>query len=79
MTRKKTVRLFFTVDDNYVPYLSVTLASIVRHASKKYTYHLTILHDGLSCKSRRYFANIKTTKISLFGFLMSPRKSIHYQ
>ena len=53
MARKKVVRLFFTVDDNYIPYLSVTIASIVRHASKKYTYHLTVLHDGLSSKSKK--------------------------
>ena len=62
MARRKVVRLFFTVDDNYIPYLSVTIASIVRHASKKYTYHLTVLHDGLSCKSKKILRKYQNNK-----------------
>ncbi len=51
--RKKKVHLFFTVDDNYVPYLQVTLASIVDHASKKYNYDITVVHHGLSSESKK--------------------------
>ena len=68
-TRKKVVRLFFTVDDNYVPFLSVTLASIIDHASKKYKYKITIIHDGLSLESKRAikkFQNNKNIFISFF-------------
>ena len=53
MVRKKVVHLFFTVDDNYIPFLSTTIASIVAHASSEYKYRLTILHDGLSMESKR--------------------------
>ena len=62
MAQQKVVRLFFTVDDNYIPYLSVTIASIVRHASKKYKYHLTILHDGLSSKSKKALRKFQNNK-----------------
>ena len=76
MAKQKVVRLFFTVDDNYIPYLSVTIASIVRHASKKYTYHLTILHDGLKTKSKkalRKFANNK----NIFIWFMNVTAKVH--
>ena len=53
MVRKKVVHIFFTVDDNYIPFLSTTIASIVAHASSEYKYRLTILHDGLSLESKR--------------------------
>ena len=53
MVRKKVVHIFFTVDDNYIPFLSTTIASIVAHASSEYKYRLTILHDGLSMESKR--------------------------
>ena len=62
MAQQKVVRLFFTVDDNYITYLSVTIASIVRHASKKYKYHLTILHDGLSSKSKKAIRKFQNNK-----------------
>ena len=53
MVRRKVIRLFFTVDDNYIPFLSTTIASIVAHASKQYKYRLTIIHDGLSMESKK--------------------------
>ena len=70
MEKKKVVRLFFTVDDNYIPFLSTTIASIVHHASKQYKYHLTIIHDGLSIASKktiRQFQNNKNIFISFFN------------
>jgi lipopolysaccharide biosynthesis glycosyltransferase len=53
MVRKKVVHLFFTVDDNYIPFLSTTIASIVHHSSNDYKYRLIILHDGLSIESKK--------------------------
>ena len=67
MANRQVVRIFFTVDDNYIPFLSTTIASIVHHASKKYTYRLTIIHDGLSAESKktlRSFSNNKNIFIS---------------
>ena len=70
MERRKVVRLFFTVDDNYIPFLSTTLASIVAHASKKYTYRIIVLHTGLSIESRktlRKYQNNKNIFVSFFN------------
>ena len=69
MAKRKVVRLFFTVDDNYIPYLSITLASIVKHASKKYTYHLIVLHDGLSSKSEKALRKFQNNKNIYIWFM----------
>ena len=76
MARKKVVRLFFPVDDNYIPYLSVTLASIVRHASKKYVYHITVLHDGLSCKSRKILRKYQNNN-NIFIWFFNVTAKVH--
>ena len=76
MAQQKVVRLFFTVDDNYIPYLSVTIASIVRHASKKYKYHLTILHDGLSTKSKKALRKFQNNK-NIFIWFMDVTLKVH--
>lgn len=46
--RRMTVPVFFAVDDNYLPFLDVALASLCENASKECDYHIHILHSGLS-------------------------------
>ena len=70
MARKKVVHLFFTVDDNYIPFLSTTMASIVDHASNKYVYRIVVIHDGLSLQSKRTirkYQNNKNIFVSFFN------------
>lgn len=47
-----TVHLFFACDDGYIPFLSVALASIVKHHDPERTYAVRVLHTGLSEESR---------------------------
>ena len=47
-TRKTTVPVFFAVDDNYLPFLDVTLDSMRENASKQYNYAVYVLHSGIS-------------------------------
>ena len=73
-TRKKIVRLFFTVDDNYIPFISVTLASIVDHASRKNKYYITIIHDGLSFQSKKALKKFNDGKmIFIFFYNVTPK------
>lgn len=44
----KVIPIFFSVDDNYVPYLAVALKSMISNASKEYTYKVIVLHQGVS-------------------------------
>lgn len=45
---KKEIPIFTATDDNYVPYLAVTLQSMIDNASKNYNYSIKILNTGIS-------------------------------
>ncbi len=41
------IPIFFSTDDNYIPYLDVALASLIENASKDYRYKIIVLNTGL--------------------------------
>ena len=52
---KNEINLFFTVDDNYVPFLAVTLQSIKQYLNSNYIYDIKVLHSNSITE-----ANMKT-------------------
>lgn len=44
---KKEIPIFFSTDDNYVPFLDVAIASLTANASKEYSYRIIVLNTGL--------------------------------
>ncbi len=44
----REIPIFFSTDDNYLPYLDVAIASLIENASKDYQYRLIVLNTGLS-------------------------------
>ena len=49
--QKTRIPIFFACDNNYIPYLAVTLASIEANASDEYEYEAFILTEGF-CEER---------------------------
>ena len=47
-TIKKEIPIFTACDDNYMPFLAVTLQSIIENAAQDYIYSFRILHSGVS-------------------------------
>ena len=45
--QNKLIPIFFATDDNYMPYLDVTLRSLIRNASTEYNYEINVLNTGL--------------------------------
>lgn len=43
----KEIPIFFSTDDNYIPYLDVALSSLIANASKEYNYRIVVLNTGL--------------------------------
>lgn len=43
----KEIPIFFTTDDHYIPYLDVTISSLIQNASKEYRYRLIVLNTGI--------------------------------
>lgn len=51
------INLFFSCDDTYVPFLTVTLRSLQDHCDKSRTYIARILHTGLNTEMRAQLAH----------------------
>lgn len=45
---KKEIPIFFTTDDNYLPFLDVAISSLIENASKEYRYRIIVLNTGLN-------------------------------
>ena len=43
----KEIPIFFSTDDNYMPYLDVAISSLIANASKEYSYKIIVLNTGL--------------------------------
>ncbi len=48
---KKHIPIFFSSDDNYLPYLDIAIASLIENASKDYEYRIIILNTGLDSEN----------------------------
>jgi len=45
--RRKEIPVFFSTDDNYIPFLDVAVRSLVLHASPENRYRIIVLNTGL--------------------------------
>lgn len=43
----KEIPVFFTTDDQYIPYLDIAIASLIDNASKAYKYRIIVLNTGI--------------------------------
>ncbi len=59
------IPIFFAVDDNYAPYLAVTLASLCSASSKKYTYEINILIERLDDVHKKNLLGFSDTNINI--------------
>lgn len=46
-TRKGVIPIFFATDDNYLPFLAITLQSLYENCSKNYEYKIYVLNTGV--------------------------------
>lgn len=47
----REIPIFFSTDDNYIPYLDVSIASLIANASKNYNYRIIVLNTGLCAEN----------------------------
>lgn len=50
MKNQNAIPIFFSCDDNYLPFLAVSVRSLIDNASPDYSYTIHILNNGLSQK-----------------------------
>lgn len=63
--KKGIVPLFFATDDNYLPFLAVTLESILENSSQEYAYKIYVLHSGVNEENKE-----KIMRYSHSGFVI---------
>ena len=47
MQNKKIIPIFYAADENYLPYLTVSVSSLKENASKEYAYEIYVLTTGM--------------------------------
>lgn len=50
---KEIIPIFFASDDNYIPFLSVAISSLLEHASKDYNYDIIVLSSSLKEENKK--------------------------
>lgn len=65
MNEKKEIPIFFATNDNYVPCLSVALASMLKNASKDFKYSIYVLTTGLKSENQEKLNSILQENASL--------------
>ncbi len=62
---KKHVHIFTATDDNYVPYLMVTVKSVSLHSSDNYVYDIYVLNKGLAPQNVRKLRHLDVKNINI--------------
>lgn len=62
------IPIFFATDDNYAPYLGVTLRSLIDNASKDYFYKIHILITSINENNERILKGFESENVSIEFF-----------
>lgn len=71
--KDKSVNLVFSTDNNYIPYLSVTIASIIENSSLEHNYDIVILYQEVYDYQKRFILSLMKNhpNVSIRFFNMS--------
>jgi len=61
----KTIPIFFSTDDNYIPFLDVAIKSLIANASREYTYRILVLNTGLNEENVRKVMQNETDRFKI--------------
>lgn len=62
---KKIIPIFFSSDDNYLPFLAVSIKSLLDNANKEYFYQINVLCDNLQEDGTQKILSLKTDNSSI--------------
>lgn len=74
---KTLIPIFFSTDDNYIPYLDIAIASLIANASKRYDYKITVLNTGLKEENMALIKQRETPRFAIeFADISEPLEHI---
>lgn len=59
------IPVFFTVNDDFTPYLTVSIQSLIENADKNNHYHVYVIHRGLSDKNKAALKKMETNNVKI--------------
>ena len=65
MAKKPSIPIFYAADENYLPYLAVSLGSLLENASKEYHYEIYVLHAGMPKEAQHVLDEYKNAWCSI--------------
>jgi len=60
--KSQRIPIFFTIDEQYVPFLDVAIRSIMENASNEYNYEIKVLYQGLDENQKYAIASLAKDK-----------------
>ena len=61
----KNIPIFFAVDDGYIPFLAVTLESLIENSSKEYKYEIKVLFTSVSEENKNKILKYENSDIDI--------------
>ena len=65
MKQNNPVTIFYACDDRYIPYLSVSLISLIENASKSMQYNINVLCSGIEEENEKIITDMSNENISI--------------
>lgn len=65
MNINQEIPIFFSCDDNYVPYLAVAIRSLIDHTTKNHTYKIIILNMGICLNNQEKLKLMETENVKI--------------
>ncbi|MBR1931395.1 MAG: 1-acyl-sn-glycerol-3-phosphate acyltransferase [Lachnospiraceae bacterium] len=59
-TSSRLIPIFFAADDKYIPFMMVTMKSLIANASDKYHYKLHVLHTDITVEHQAQIKRLET-------------------
>lgn len=64
-TKDKTIPIFFATDNNYLPFLDISIRSLIDNASKEFNYNIIVLNTGLDKTKTDKILNLQSDNIKI--------------
>lgn len=57
---KKTIPIFYAIDDGYAKFVAVSIKSLIMNANKDYNYDINVIYENLSSENAKKLMNLET-------------------
>ena len=57
---KKTIPIFYAIDDGYAKFVAVSIKSLIMNANKDYNYDINVIYENLSSENAKKLMDLET-------------------